>query len=129
MPQLNNSVALMTGASRGAGRGVALELGAAGATVYVTGRSVDGGAITGDVPGTIDATAREVSDRGGRGVAVRCDHTIDADIESLTQSSSVTALGGACSARPKAGARSRKATATGSSTIRSCTPRRSWACC
>ena len=83
MAQLNNVVALVTGASRGAGRGIALELGAAGATVYVTGRSVAGGPATDDVPGTIDDTAREVSDRGGRGIAVRCDHTVDADVESL----------------------------------------------
>jgi NAD(P)-dependent dehydrogenase (short-subunit alcohol dehydrogenase family) len=74
---------VVTGASRGAGRGIALELGAAGATVYVTGRSTGGGATTDDVPGTIDETAREVTGRGGHGIAVRCDHTIDADVESL----------------------------------------------
>jgi NAD(P)-dependent dehydrogenase (short-subunit alcohol dehydrogenase family) len=83
MAQLNNVVALVTGASRGAGRGIALELGVAGATVYVTGRSVDGGPTTDNVPGTIDQTARDVTDRGGRGIAVRCDHTVDADVESL----------------------------------------------
>lgn len=83
MAQMNNVVAVVTGASRGAGRGIALELGGAGATVYVTGRSVRGGPTTDNVPGTIDETAREVSDRGGRGIAVRCDHTLDADVESL----------------------------------------------
>jgi NAD(P)-dependent dehydrogenase (short-subunit alcohol dehydrogenase family) len=83
MAQLNNIVALVTGASRGAGRGIALELGAEGATVYVTGRSVHGGPTTDNVPGTIDETAREVTNRGGRGIAVRCDHTVDADVESL----------------------------------------------
>ena len=83
MAQLNNVVALVTGASRGAGRGIALELGVAGATVYVTGRSVDGGPTTDNVPGTIDQTARDVTDRGGRGIAVRCDHAVDADVESL----------------------------------------------
>jgi len=76
-------VALVTGASRGAGRGIALELGAAGATVYVSGRSVDGGPTTDNVPGTIEETAREVTNRGGGGIAVRCDHTVDADVESL----------------------------------------------
>ena len=81
--QLKDVVALVTGASRGAGRAIAAELGAAGATVYVTGRSVAGGPTTDDVPGTIDETAREVSERGGRGIAVRCDHTVDADVESL----------------------------------------------
>lgn len=83
MPPLNNIVALVTGASRGAGRGIALELGAAGATVYVTGRSVEGGTTTDNVPGTIDETAREVTSRGGRGVAVRCDHAVDADVDAL----------------------------------------------
>jgi NAD(P)-dependent dehydrogenase (short-subunit alcohol dehydrogenase family) len=83
MRKLQNIVALVTGASRGAGRGIALELGAAGATVYVTGRSVDGGPTTDNVPGTIDQSAREVTDRGGHGIAVRCDHTVDADVESL----------------------------------------------
>lgn len=76
-------IALVTGASRGAGRGIALELAAAGATVFVTGRSTAGGPTTDSVPGTIDETAREVTARGGHGVAVRCDHTIDADVESL----------------------------------------------
>ena len=82
-PNLNGAITLVTGASRGAGRGIALELGQAGATVYVTGRSTDGGPTTDAVPGTIDATAREVTARGGRGVAMRCDHTIDADVESV----------------------------------------------
>jgi NAD(P)-dependent dehydrogenase (short-subunit alcohol dehydrogenase family) len=80
MAPLNEVVALVTGASRGAGRGIALELGAAGATVYVTGRSVAGGPTTDDLPGTIDETAREVTSRGGRGIAVRCDHASDADV-------------------------------------------------
>jgi NAD(P)-dependent dehydrogenase (short-subunit alcohol dehydrogenase family) len=83
MAPLKNVVALVTGASRGAGRGIALELGAAGATVYVTGRSVRGEPTTDNVPGTIDETAGNVTDRGGRGIAVRCDHTVDGDVESL----------------------------------------------
>ena len=80
---LNGQVALVTGASRGAGRGIALELGAAGATVYVTGRSVEGKPTTDNVPGTIDETARMVTERGGHGVAVQCDHTKDDEVESL----------------------------------------------
>jgi NAD(P)-dependent dehydrogenase (short-subunit alcohol dehydrogenase family) len=83
MTQLQGFVALVTGASRGAGRAIAAELGAAGATVYLTGRSVAGGPTTDNVPGTIDDTAREVIERGGRGIAVRCDHTVDAEVESL----------------------------------------------
>lgn len=83
MANLRNTVSLVTGASRGAGRGIALELGAAGATVYVSGRSVAGGTTTDGVPGTIDQTAQDVTARGGRGIAVRCDHTVDADVEAL----------------------------------------------
>ena len=83
MAHLNGIVALVTGASRGAGRGIALELGAAAATVYVTGRSVQGRSTTDNVPGTIEQTANDVTERGGRGVAVRCDHTVDAEVESL----------------------------------------------
>jgi NAD(P)-dependent dehydrogenase (short-subunit alcohol dehydrogenase family) len=56
MAEMNPLVVLVTGASRGAGRAVALEFGAVGATVYVTGRSVDGEPTTDDVPGTIDRT-------------------------------------------------------------------------
>ena len=80
---MEHLIALVTGASRGAGRAIALELGSAGATVYVTGRSVRGGPTTDNVPGTIDETASDVGDRGGRGIAVRCDHASDADVESL----------------------------------------------
>lgn len=83
MPGLEDSVALVTGASRGAGRAIAREIGITGATVYVTGRSVRGGPTTDNVPGTIDDTASEVTASGGRGIAVRCDHTIDAQVESL----------------------------------------------
>ncbi len=83
MIPVRDMVTLVTGASRGAGRGIAHELGAAGATVYVSGRSVDGEATTEGIPGTIDETAREVIERGGRGIAVRCDHTVDTDVDSL----------------------------------------------
>jgi NAD(P)-dependent dehydrogenase (short-subunit alcohol dehydrogenase family) len=82
-PDLSSTVALVTGASRGVGRGIALALGDAGAKVYVTGRSVRGGASTEDLPGTIDDTADEVSKRGGAGVALRCDHMVDADAEAV----------------------------------------------
>ena len=80
---LRNKVAIVTGASRGAGRGIALALGEAGAIVYVTGRSVRGKATTEDLPGTIEDTAEAVTARGGRGIAVRCDHTVDSDVEAL----------------------------------------------
>jgi NAD(P)-dependent dehydrogenase (short-subunit alcohol dehydrogenase family) len=82
-PDLSSAVALVTGASRGVGRGIALALGDAGAKVYVTGRSVRGGPSTEDLPGTVDDTADEVTSRGGKGVALRCDHTVDADTEAV----------------------------------------------
>ena len=80
---MEHIIALVTGASRGAGRAVALELGSTRAIVYVTGRSVRGGPTTDNVPGTIDETASDVTGRGGTGIAVRCDHTSDADVEAL----------------------------------------------
>src|SRR5688572_6633994 len=80
---LRSKVAVVTGASRGAGRGIALALGEAGATVYVTGRSVRGQATTENLPGTIEDTAETVAVRGGTGIAVRCDHTVDSDVEEL----------------------------------------------
>ena len=83
MKPLHQQVALVTGASRGAGRGIAAELGGAGSIVYVTGRSVAGGETTDNVPGTIDETAREVTARGGSGIAIRCDHTVDAEVEAV----------------------------------------------
>ena len=53
------------------------------ATVYVTGRSVRGEATTENLPGTIEETAETVTARGGTGIAVRCDHTVDSDVEEL----------------------------------------------
>jgi NAD(P)-dependent dehydrogenase (short-subunit alcohol dehydrogenase family) len=70
-------IALVTGASRGCGKGIALVLGEEGATVYVTGRSVRGQPTTLGRTGTIDDTAEQVTARGGTGIPVRCDHTDD----------------------------------------------------
>jgi NAD(P)-dependent dehydrogenase (short-subunit alcohol dehydrogenase family) len=72
--KLSGAVALVAGGSRGAGRGIALALGDAGATVYVTGRTRRGDRVADGAPGTIDDTADEVTARGGRGIAVRVDH-------------------------------------------------------
>jgi NAD(P)-dependent dehydrogenase (short-subunit alcohol dehydrogenase family) len=80
---LSGTVAVVTGASRGAGRATALVLGEAGATVYVTGRSVRGTPSGPDREGTIDETAEAVRTRGGTSIPVRCDHTDDADVRSL----------------------------------------------
>jgi NAD(P)-dependent dehydrogenase (short-subunit alcohol dehydrogenase family) len=70
-------VAIVTGASRGAGRGIAIALGSHGCTVYVTGRSSAGSS------GTLDETAAAVTDAGGQGVAVRVDHADDAQVATL----------------------------------------------
>jgi NAD(P)-dependent dehydrogenase (short-subunit alcohol dehydrogenase family) len=75
-------VAVVTGASRGVGKGIALALGDAGATVYVTGRSDEGGTTEG-LPGTVREAADAVTQRGGQGVPIRCDHTADAEVEAL----------------------------------------------
>lgn len=83
MIDLKGRITLVTGASRGAGRAIAAVLGEAGATVYVTGRSERGSGTTESLPGTIQETADIVSVRGGEGIAVRCDHTVDADVEAL----------------------------------------------
>ncbi|WP_144510521.1 SDR family NAD(P)-dependent oxidoreductase [Bacillus sp. FJAT-22090] len=82
MKPLQGKIAVVTGASRGAGRGIAFQLGSAGATVYVTGRSVKG-ATTDNRPETIEDTAHGVTSRGGKGIAIQCDHTSDKDVRKL----------------------------------------------
>lgn len=84
MQSLKGKIALVTGASRGAGRGIALELSKAGATVYVTGRSVSG-ETTNHWPGSIDTTVSDIAASGGVGIAVRCDHTNDHEVEALIE--------------------------------------------
>lgn len=80
----DTTVAVVTGASRGAGAGIARALGSHGCTVYVTGRTHSGGATTdSDLSGTIDETAQAVTQAGGRGIAVRVDHSDDAQVEKL----------------------------------------------
>lgn len=81
MQALEGKVAIVTGASRGIGKGCALELGSAGATVYVTGRSASESQAP--RPGTVEQTASEVTARGGRGIAAACDHTDDAQVSEL----------------------------------------------
>jgi NAD(P)-dependent dehydrogenase (short-subunit alcohol dehydrogenase family) len=84
MRRLEGKVAVVTGASRGVGRGIALVLGEEGATVYVTARSVRGASTRPYLPGTtIDDTAEQIDARGGVGVPVQCDHTDQAQIEAL----------------------------------------------
>jgi NAD(P)-dependent dehydrogenase (short-subunit alcohol dehydrogenase family) len=87
-------IAVVTGASRGAGRGIALELGAAGATVYVTGRSTRASPGRGyerfltllgadAPPGSIEDTADAVTRIGGTGIPVQCDHTVETEVAAL----------------------------------------------
>ncbi|MEU5884317.1 SDR family NAD(P)-dependent oxidoreductase [Spirillospora sp. NPDC047279] len=82
-PDLRGKIALVTGASRGVGRGVAVALGGCGATVYVTGRSSRGHAVTEDLPGSVDETAEHIDSRGGTGIPIRCDHGQDLQVEEL----------------------------------------------
>jgi NAD(P)-dependent dehydrogenase (short-subunit alcohol dehydrogenase family) len=76
-----STIAVVTGASRGAGKGIALALADTGATVYVTGRTrTDGDS---ELPGSLTATARQITERGGVGLPVVCDHGDDEQVEAL----------------------------------------------
>jgi NAD(P)-dependent dehydrogenase (short-subunit alcohol dehydrogenase family) len=81
MGSLSGSVAVVTGASRGVGKGIALALASEGATVYVTGRTVASGFSA--LPGTVGETAAEVDRRGGQGIAVQVDHSDDGQVAAL----------------------------------------------
>ena len=82
---LQGQIALVTGGTRGAGRGIAVELGAAGATVYVTGRTTRESRSPVGRSETIEDTAELVTRAGGRGIAVRCDHLIPAEVRALVR--------------------------------------------
>jgi NAD(P)-dependent dehydrogenase (short-subunit alcohol dehydrogenase family) len=81
MGSLTGKVAVVTGASRGVGKGISLALAQEGATVYVTGRSVTPGAHV--LPGTVGETAAQIDLRGGKGVAVQVDHANDEQVAAL----------------------------------------------
>lgn len=81
MTDTTERIVVVTGASRGAGKGIALALAGPGTTVYVTGRTVNEGDAA--LPGTVAATAAEITARGGTGVPVICDHADDAQVEAL----------------------------------------------
>jgi NAD(P)-dependent dehydrogenase (short-subunit alcohol dehydrogenase family) len=82
-PVLKGEVALVAGATRGAGRGTAVELGAAGATVYCTGRTARTQASELKRPETIEETAELVQQAGGRGIAVQVDHLDPVQVQLL----------------------------------------------
>jgi NAD(P)-dependent dehydrogenase (short-subunit alcohol dehydrogenase family) len=85
MKKLDGQVALVTGGTRGAGRGMAVELGAAGATVYVTGRTTRETQSPINRKETIEDTAELVTEAGGHGIPVRCDHMRPEDVRALAE--------------------------------------------
>ncbi len=89
------TIAVVTGASRGAGRGIALALGSHGCTVYVTGRSQKDG--DSPLPGTIFETAEAVTAAGGEGIPVRVDHSDDDQVKALFERGSAGAGAPGCS--------------------------------
>lgn len=80
---LEGNVAVVAGSTRGAGRGIAVSLGEAGATVYCTGRSTRGNPSPMNRPETIEETAEMVTERGGIGIAVRTDHSRENEVKAL----------------------------------------------
>src|SRR3982751_1487501 len=82
-PTLEGKVALVAGGTRGAGRGIAVRLGAAGATVYVTGRSTRASRSEMDRPETIEETADMVTAAGGRGIPLQVDHLVPDQVRGL----------------------------------------------
>ena len=84
-PDLHGKIALVAGATRGAGRGIAVQLGAAGATVYVTGRTTRERRSEYDRPETIEETAELVTAAGGTGIAVPTDHLVPEQVRALAE--------------------------------------------
>lgn len=85
MKSLKGQIALVAGGTRGAGRGIAMELGAAGATVYITGRTTRHEISEYGRPETIEETAELVNQLGGQGIAVQVDHLIHEEVQTLIE--------------------------------------------
>lgn len=83
MKSVSGKVAVVTGASRGVGKGIALGLGEAGATVYVTGRTIKEKTDAGKLGGTVFETAKAVTALGGKGIGIQCDHRDDRQVEKV----------------------------------------------
>ncbi|XP_071493045.1 uncharacterized protein [Diadema antillarum] len=78
---LKGKVCLVTGATRGIGKGIALQLGGAGATVYITGRTLR--VNEGSIRGSLEETAKEVAERGGKCIPIQCDHAHETEVEAV----------------------------------------------
>ena len=83
MGTLEGKTVLVTGASRGIGKGVAIALGRQGANVFLTGRTTKDAPGVQGLEGNIDQTAREINEQGGRGIPVRCDHIDDRQVQAV----------------------------------------------
>lgn len=104
MHDLTGAVVIVTGGSRGIGKGCALELAAAGATVYVTARTVGEG--RGELTGSLEATVAEIQREGGRAVGVECDHADDEQVAASSSGSRLSRAGSTCSSTTRSGFRS-----------------------
>lgn len=83
MQELNQQIALVTGASRGIGKGIAIALAKSGAFVYITGRTATEGEGTSSLSGSIGRTEQEIRSLGGKCKAIRCDHTDDLQVHKV----------------------------------------------
>ena len=124
---LQGKVALVAGATRGAGRGIAVELGAAGATVYVTGRTTRDQQSEYERPETIEETAELVSAAGGKGIAVQVDHLVAERGSKHWSSASAPSRAGSTSSSTTSGAA--KSCSSGTSRSGSMISRTACACC